>query len=399
MQDNKEKATIGAKSDMNYGISYGYSVISLPGAALDFFPKAKKSDIYVLVAYLSDPTVSVEELAEKCSTSEATVDEALYFWMEAGIIVPPPKPTTLPEADSEELDEAESVDTTETAESAEVEASAEAAEEAEKADATEESAPKGKKSRKGRAVSKSEAKAKAGDPSTVTMSELSESVEGNQGVTDMIDNCERICGRIFNTNEVSKIVALKEYLGVTSKYIELVATYCVDIGKSSTRSIESSAAKFFDQGIRDEEALDKYMIRHYKLTEIEGRLRALFGINMTRSLTKKEQRILETWVKTYCYGYDEIKIAYEITVDAIQEPSLNYTNAILEKWHSRGLADAEMIRKALAEEAEEKPRDSQSFDSDDFFEAALSRSYRNSGTTPELPPETTPKKTTRRTKK
>ena len=375
MQNKKIKATPNAYSVMNYGINYGYSVISLPGAVLENLGRAKKRDIYVLIAYLADTTQSLDELAERCSVSEAAVDEALYFWMEAGIIVAPPKSTveSAPEdAESESKEDA-----------------------AEAADAT----PDATQESKGAAVSKTEAKARAGDPAGITIDELSTAIEDDDDVAVMIDNCERYCGRIFNTNDVSKLVALKDYLGVTGHYISLVASYCADIGKSATRSIEKEAARLYDQGIRDEKALEQFMVRHYKLTEIEGRLRALFGINMTRALTKKEQRILETWVKTYCYGYDEIKIAYEITVDAIKEPSLSYANAILEKWHSRGLSDAEMILKALEEEAEDKPRDSQSFDSDDFFEAALQRSYRNASSTPPLPPETTPKKTTRRTKK
>ncbi|MBQ2715256.1 MAG: DnaD domain protein, partial [Clostridia bacterium] len=76
----------------------------------------------------------------------------------------------------------------------------------------------------------------------------------------------------------------------------------------------------------------------------------------------------------------------EITIDKINEPSLNYANAILESWNASGLKTEEEVRAQMAAEAEAKgePPAGKSFDSTDFFEAALRRSYEGSGTAPEI---------------
>ena len=91
--------------------------------------------------------------------------------------------------------------------------------------------------------------------------------------------------------------------------------------------------------------------------------------------------MLDAW-SSYGYGEDIIRRAYEITVGAINEPSLPYANSILERWHSDGLDTAAQIDAKLDAEREKKgqtPREG-SFDTDDFFEAALRRSYSDSDT-------------------
>ena len=91
----------------------------------------------------------------------------------------------------------------------------------------------------------------------------------------------------------------------------------------------------------------------------------------TRELTTKEKKFITTWVGEFGYGIDVIKKAYEMTVDAIHEPSPAYANAIIERWHKEGLADLAAIEAA---QSDKLPSEG-SFDTDDFFEAALKRSF------------------------
>lgn len=91
--------------------------------------------------------------------------------------------------------------------------------------------------------------------------------------------------------------------------------------------------------------------------------------------------MLAAWIS---FGYDVeiVRMAYEITVNATNEPSLNYANAILERWNADGLRTVEEIQNYLAEakakkegKAAAKAELGNSFDTDDFFEAALRRSF------------------------
>ena len=88
--------------------------------------------------------------------------------------------------------------------------------------------------------------------------------------------------------------------------------------------------------------------------------------------------MLEAWCD-YGYGIDIVRRAYDITISATNTPSPAYANAILARWNSEGLRTAQEIDARLEQEATEKGNAGttlgNSFDTDDFFEAALKRTY------------------------
>ena len=76
------------------------------------------------------------------------------------------------------------------------------------------------------------------------------------------------------------------------------------------------------------------------------------------------------------YDLAIIEKAYDITVAATSKPSIHYANAILEKWYAEGVRTLADVEALLEKREQEKAEDStSSFDIDDFFNAALKRSY------------------------
>jgi DnaD/phage-associated family protein len=95
-----------------------------------------------------------------------------------------------------------------------------------------------------------------------------------------------------------------------------------------------------------------------------------------RALTAKEKKCIGLWFGKFGFGEDVITKAYEMTIAGTNgDPSVPYANAILQRWFDEGLRTIEDIEKAAAERAEAGGSDDGSFDTDDFFEAALKRSY------------------------
>lgn len=339
-------------SSAKYAVNYGHDVITLPAAVLDVFHSAKKSDVYVLLAFLSDRDAEISLIAKKCDMDAQAVERSLSFWRGTGIIsyVETEQTVAAPEQKTEEKPD-----------------------------------QKIKKA--------SSKRGELGSLPSYSSGEIAQIVEGDRSLALMIDECERALGKIFRTGETAKILALREYLGFSPEYIVTLCAYCAKLGKTSVRYLETTAIALYDDGITDKESLEE----HLKLAEekhaLETKIRALFGINMSRELTTKEKRLVDSWIVNFGYGIEVIKLAYEITVDRINEPSLNYANAILESWHSKELSTEEEIRALLEAEAGEKQTPAgKSFDSTDFFEAALRRSYSGSGTAPEIPKENKSKK-------
>ena len=213
-----------------------------------------------------------------------------------------------------------------------------------------------------------------------TSTELAELLEARAGVRVLIDEAQRILGKMFNPSDVNIMVGMLDYLGMNEECILLLLAHCKKIGKSNLRAIEKYAYTLIDKGINDVEAMEEEICRVEAMYTFEGEIRSLFGMK-NRALTSKESKMLSAWLS---FGYDIniVRMAYEITVNATGEASVAYTNAILEKWNANAWKTVAEIEAGMTAEREKregaagKKELGNSFDTDDFFEAALQRGFR-----------------------
>jgi DnaD/phage-associated family protein len=205
-------------------------------------------------------------------------------------------------------------------------------------------------------------------------SELSEVLERRGELAALIDECQRVFGKIFNTKEVAVVAGLLDYLGLDGEYILLLLSHCLSMEKKSLRYVEKMAITLHDEGIHDARILEERLHRIEVMASATGKIRTMFGIS-SRALTAKEKAMLENWLCTMQYGDDVLQRAYEITVDSIGKPSLPYANTILERWYAEGYRTIEDVDAAIADYKRKKNEGKGSFDVDDFFEAALARTY------------------------
>ena len=80
---------------------------------------------------------------------------------------------------------------------------------------------------------------------------------------------------------------------------------------------------------------------------------------------------------------DMIGLAYEATIKSINEPSLDYAGGVLKRWNEQGYRTPEDVEKG--DGGKDKPaskkggkggaKNAESFDADEFMDAALKRSY------------------------
>ena len=214
-----------------------------------------------------------------------------------------------------------------------------------------------------------------------TSTEIAELLEARASVRVLIDEAQRILGKMFNPNDINIMVGMIDYLDMNEECILLLLAHCKRIGKTSLRSIEKYAYSMVDKGINDVETMENEISILEAMHTFEGEVRALFGMK-SRALTSKESKMLSAWLS---FGYDIniVRMAYEITVNATGEPSLPYTNAILEKWNANAWKTPAEIEAGMNAEREKREGNANgkkelgnSFDTDDFFEAALQRGFR-----------------------
>lgn len=206
--------------------------------------------------------------------------------------------------------------------------------------------------------------------------ELAILLEKREVTACFIDEAQRVFGKTFRTADTNIVVGLVDQYGFEEEAILALLAYCFRIGKKSVRYVEKLAIGFYDEGITS--GVDTIA----KITEIEqskevfGKLKRMFGFG-SRELSKIEQELFKKWVFTYGYELDEIRIAYNITVDRINKAEPKYTDKIIENWYKNGIHGIEKI-----EESERNKKGDQgdgnsqkSYKVDEFFEAAMKRSF------------------------
>ncbi len=324
---------------MEWKWNYGQGVLTLPAAVLD--TDATPEQLRVLLWLAADPTLfgKPAQLARLAGCERDGVAGILRFWQDAEILSggkegEQPKPAKKQPATA--------------------------------AKPASPAAP---------AAKSAMVLARADELPNYSTAQLADLLEKSQSLRMLVGEAQNVWGKVFNPYETQLLVGLSDYLRLDDEYILLLLAHCKRMEKRSMREVERYALRLIDDGVTDAAALEAFVRKAEARRTLQGKVRAMFGLG-SRSFTAKENAMLDAW-NAYGYGEDIIRRAYEITVGAINEPSLPYTNSILERWHSEGLETAAQIDAKLDAEREKKgqtPRQG-SFDTDDFFEAALCRSY------------------------
>ena len=316
-------------------LNFKQEVLVLPASVLSHLDAATPEQLRVLLWLASDLSLVSKhrQLAKLAGCNTATAQNAVTFWCNCGI-----------------LGEAgESVPTMATV--------------------SEEEVPTKKKLQR------------ADELPNYTSTELAELLEARASVRVLIDEAQRILGKMFNPNDINIMVGMIDYLGMNEECILLLLAHCKRIGKSNLRAIEKYAYAMVDKGINDVESMEDEICTVEAMHTFEGEVRTLFGMK-SRALTSRESKMLSAWLS---FGYDIniVRMAYEITVNAKGEPSLPYTNAILENWNANAWKTPAEIEAGMNAEREKREGNANgkkelgnSFDTDDFFEAALQRGFR-----------------------
>lgn len=320
-------------------LNYGTSLVALPADVLAYVDKAKKFDLKVLLLVASSEKYRegsfISAIARELGCEESEVEASVAFWRGTGAVI-----SAEPEESTEPKQTAKKAVQTKTAE-------------------PDSDIPK---------------RAKLSDLPQYTSAELNDLLSRHAQVIGLIDECQNILGKIFTAADIKVIMGLVDYLGLDNDYIILLMHFAAKNGQKSLRYIEKLAVSCIDDGFTDAVALQEELRAREARQSYEGKVRAVFGIG-SRKFNSKESACINAWANTFCYGTDIIERAYDITINATGKPSIPYTHAILERWYTDGLRTLEDVNAAIEARAKESADGGSSFNIDDFFNAAIERSY------------------------
>lgn len=346
---------------MKLSVNYGEGELRIPLCVLDSVARASKRDIRVLLSIVAhiDDCSDYEQIAESVSSdvgcNRSEFDMSAAYWRGAGII-------DIFEDDGDDGD-------------GRIEEKNPSRKVSKK---TSSPALKKKASEKEPEKADKFVVSRSADLPAYTTNELIAILNKRAGLKELIDESQRIMGKIFNTSENNIVIGLVDYYGFEIEYVIMLITYCRKHGTRSLKSVERLAINMFEEDITDVYSLSAKLERMEISKELEGEVRDLFGIH-DRSLTAKEKKIIDMWSGDFGYGIDIIKEAFERTVDSTGKPSIHYAKTITERWYAEGVRTKEDIEKSdinyeKSKNADRESKRKGSFDTDEFFEAALKRS-------------------------
>ena len=333
---------------MSLTFEYGRHAVALPFVPESLLAKAGKTELQLLLALVSSRALreSYEEnadaLAATLHTNRAALDSALSFWIGAGLLV----------RETDGASETAAVRVAEPTPTVPV--------------------PR-------RTV--------VTELPHYTADELDRVLAGKVNSETFISEAQRALGVVFTSHsQVAQLIAISEGLGVSDEYLLLLLAYCGEKGKKTLRYAEKLAVSLVDANVTTPEALSEHFRAMEAAESAEGKIRRLFGL--TRTLTGKEKGFVADWTLKYGFGEEMLEKAYEFAVEATANPTLNYVNSILVRWHGDHITTPEEAdREREAHRTAESPAPSRkqrktteetkakSFDVDDFFTAAMSRGY------------------------
>ncbi len=205
-----------------------------------------------------------------------------------------------------------------------------------------------------------------------TGEQLRKLFESDTALSGLVDECQRMLGKMFTPTEACKIIALSEYYRMPHEYVLTVVQFCKEIGKASVPYVFKTAVAMQEEGIDTTEALVSECTKRKELSSFTSWIRGVLGIG-ARRLTAKEERFIGEWQENE-YPRDMIVIAYEVAVDGTGAASMPYMNKVLTNWREAGYKTAKEAVDSLEEFRKKKQKTEKSFDIDRFFEAALARS-------------------------
>lgn len=168
---------------------------------------------------------------------------------------------------------------------------------------------------------------------------------------------EQYLGKTLSVTDIDSITYFYETLEMSVELIEYLIEYCVENGHKSMHYIQKVALSWHKQDIKTvDQAKTSSLLYNKNCYSILN----AYGIK-GRAPAASEIAYIRKWNEEYAFSLDIILEACNRTMNAIHQPSFDYTDSILKKWHAqnvRHLKDIAALDASFTREKELKKKQS-----------------------------------------
>ena len=179
-------------------------------------------------------------------------------------------------------------------------------------------------------------------------------------VAEMIFIIETYLKHPLSSSDQNYVFYWLEELHFTPELIEYLVEYCISKGHSSLRYMDKVALSWAKEDITTVEQAKESAAIHSKAYYAVIKALGISG----RNLADSEAALVNKWSREFGFDIDLMQEACKRTISATHQPSFEYTDSILTKWHDnkvRNLADVSKLdenfsknRKLTAQSSESK---------------------------------------------
>ena len=162
-----------------------------------------------------------------------------------------------------------------------------------------------------------------------------------EDVQELLFISERYIGRPLNTTEIQTIFYWYDSLQFSVDLIDYLIEYCVNRGHTSIHYMDKVALGWAEIDIRTVAQAKKTANLHSRANYTVIKALGIKG----RNLVELETTMIQKWTETYAFSLDIVEEACTRTISATHQPSFEYTDSILTRWHQSGVKTMDDIKK------------------------------------------------------
>lgn len=171
-----------------------------------------------------------------------------------------------------------------------------------------------------------------------------------EAVTELVFIAEQYLGRTLTATDLNAIFYFYDELKLSVELIEYLIEYCVSNRHTSIRYIEKVALSWSESGYQ---TIEQVKQANGQYNQFYSAVMKALGIS-GRNLVSAETAYIEKWKNEFGFSIELIQKACEKTIQAIHEPSFEYTDRILSNWKESHISTLADVSKADTEHQKRK---------------------------------------------
>lgn len=177
-----------------------------------------------------------------------------------------------------------------------------------------------------------------------------DSFKAQKELKSLLFIAEQYLGKTLSKSDTDAITYFYDTLGMSADLVEYLLETCIENGHKSMHYIQKVALSWADDGIETIEQARRRSMNYNKncYTVLNA-----FGIK-NRGPAVSEISYIQKWTDDYGFTLDIIQEACSRTIASTHQPSFEYADTILEKWHASQVHHLKDIESLDAEFHKEK---------------------------------------------